>query len=156
MEAISESGEEPTQAVAADDDHDTGPLERFETIWTRLIGDFHMHRQVWAASFEAFAQVDHVPVVRQALADGIEQGHMGIVNVFKDVGMFKDLTDDAADPEQLRAVGSFHQALFMGVTAQLMVDPEREPSGADLAHALRLLLMSTRTELPAETSSPAS
>ncbi|MFF4354908.1 TetR/AcrR family transcriptional regulator [Streptomyces sp. NPDC001530] len=153
MEAISESGEELIQAVASDDDPDTSPLERFELIWTRVIGNFDMHRQVWAASFEAFAQVDHVPVVKQALADGIEQGRTGIVSVFKDVGMFKDITDELTDPEQIRALGSFYQALLMGVMAQLMVDPERAPSGSDLAQALRVLLMSMRADLPAEASS---
>ncbi|MET8679687.1 TetR/AcrR family transcriptional regulator [Streptomyces sp. NPDC004647] len=155
MEAISESGDELTQAVA-DNDPDARPLERFERVWTRLVDQFATHRQVWVASFEAFAQVDHAPVVREALADGIEQGREGIVSIFKDAGMFGDLADKVSDGELMRSVGSFYQALSMGVMAQLLVDPERAPTGRDLANALRVIAASMRTdlgeELPASTA----
>lgn len=135
VEAISESGLELFAALA-EGEPDAGPMERFETVWTRMIEQFPSERQLWLASFEAFAQVDHVPVVREALADGMEQGREGAVEVFKEVGMFKETTDEAT----LRAVGSFYHALVTGVIAQLLVDPEHAPTGKDLANALRAIV----------------
>ncbi|MFI8263623.1 MULTISPECIES: TetR/AcrR family transcriptional regulator [unclassified Streptomyces] len=138
MAAISESGDELISVSSASTASDLSPLERFEDIWTRLITHFPNYRQVWVASFEALAQADHAPVVRQALADGIEQGREGITSVFDDAGLLKNLTGPLSDSDK-RALGSFYQALFMGVMAQLLVDPDRAPSGSDIANALRIL-----------------
>ena len=38
--------------------------------------------------------------------------------------------------EKARAIGSLHQALISGVLVQLLIDPERAPSPADLAQAM--------------------
>jgi hypothetical protein len=41
-------------------------------------------------------------------------------------------------------VGSFYQALMSGVMVQWLIDPERAPSGRDLAEALRMILGSVQ------------
>jgi len=147
VEAISESGLELSAALA-EGERGAGPLERFETVWTRMIEQFPSERQLWLATFEAFAQVDHVPVVQEALADGMEQGREGAVEVFKEVGMFKETTDEAT----LRAVGSFYHALVTGVIAQLLVDPEHAPTGKDLADALRAIVATVHRDKAEATS----
>jgi AcrR family transcriptional regulator len=134
VEAVGDSGSE-LFAVLAEGEPDAGLLERFETVWTRMIEQFPTDRRVWLASFEAFAQVDHVQVVREALADGMEQGREGAVEIFKKIGMF----DETTDKNTLRAVGSFYHALVTGVIAQLLVDPEHAPTGEGLTDALRAI-----------------
>jgi AcrR family transcriptional regulator len=147
VEAISESGLELSAALA-ESGPDAGPMERFESVWTRMIEQFADERQLWLASFEAFAQVDHVPVVREALADGMEQGREGVVEVFKQAGMFQEITDEAT----LRAIGSFYHALVTGVIAQLLVDPEHAPTGKDLANALRAIVSAVHHDKAAAVS----
>jgi hypothetical protein len=69
-------------------------------------------------------------------------------------GMFQDMADFAPDEEDLRAVGSLFQSLVTGVMAQWLVDPDRAPTGQQLATALRVMLAWQRgaadsTEVPA-------
>ncbi|MDJ1132476.1 TetR/AcrR family transcriptional regulator [Streptomyces iconiensis] len=45
-----------------------------------------------------------------------------------------------------RAVGSVHMALVAGLTQQWLVDPERAPSAAELAHGLRVVARSLEAE----------
>ena len=56
--------------------------------------------------------------------------------------LFQDV--DAADEQLARTVGSFYEALLTGVWVQWQIDPERAPSGHDLAEALRLILSSVQ------------
>jgi hypothetical protein len=43
------------------------PIERFESLWTRVIESFEMHRPLWVASFETFVQAQHLPELREHL-----------------------------------------------------------------------------------------
>jgi hypothetical protein len=43
------------------------PIERFESIWTRVVEPFEMHRPLWVASFETFVQAQHSPELREHL-----------------------------------------------------------------------------------------
>lgn len=133
VQAIGEWGGELGRALAADVDPDAGPMERFEATWTRIVELFAKHRQLWAANFEVFAQVEHVPAVRQLLADAMEQGREGLGR------MFHALDGEVAE-ESVRTLGSFYQALVTGVMAQWLVDPEHAPTGRDLADALRAIV----------------
>jgi len=51
---------------------------------------------------------------------------------------------DPGDEKKARVLGSFYQALMSGVIVQWLIDPERAPSAADLAEALRLVSAETR------------
>ncbi|MFK4106528.1 TetR/AcrR family transcriptional regulator [Streptomyces sp. NPDC019531] len=136
--ALQDSAEELQRAMNADAEADTenvDPLQRFEAIWTRVIEQFTTHRQLWLASMEIFAQMDHVEAVREALSEGIEQGRAGMAEVFM------ELTSDGSDDAGVaRAAGSFYQALATGVMAQWLVDPDRAPTGRDLAIALQAIV----------------
>ena len=133
IEAIGEWGAELERALAASPDpRPSSPLGRFEAIWAGLIASFATHRNLWGASFESFAEIDRVPEVRRILADAMEQGRLGLEAMFRTAG-------GADDEASIRAVGSFYHALLTGVLAQWLVDPERAPSAADLAAALRTI-----------------
>jgi AcrR family transcriptional regulator len=148
LDALAESGEELARALSADTDPDAEPLARFEAVWTRIINEFVAHRALFQASFEIFAQADHEPGLREVLAEALQQGRGGMA------GMFQDMADFAPDEEDLRAVGSLFQSLVTGVMAQWLVDPDRAPTGQQLATALRVMLAWQRgaadsTEVPA-------
>jgi AcrR family transcriptional regulator len=133
IEALGEWADELGRALAAGADPDTGPIERFEAIWTRVIESFAAHRSLWAASFEMLAQIDQAPEVRAAVADAQERARLGLASLFHHL-------DPALDEQRAWMVGSFHLALLPGVMAQWLIDPERAPSGHDLAQALRTIV----------------
>jgi AcrR family transcriptional regulator len=137
IEAIGEWGDELERALTTDVEPVAGSIERFEAIWTRVIESFATHRTLWAASFESFGEIDRVPEVRQVLADAMQQGRLGLAQLFQNI--------DSADDEQTAwAVGSFYHALMTGVLAQWLTDPKRAPSGRDLTNALRMIVADAR------------
>ncbi|OLB74638.1 MAG: TetR family transcriptional regulator [Actinobacteria bacterium 13_2_20CM_2_71_6] len=138
FDAIGEFGDELERAMAADLDPDATPIQRFEAYWTRVLDSFAAHRQLWSATFEIFGQIDRVPAMRQLIADGLQQGREGWAMLLSGI-------DAAVEKEKAQAVGSFYQALLSGVLTQWLVDPERAPSGRDLADALRIISTSVAT-----------
>lgn len=146
IEAIDEWGEELERILATDTDidSDTDPMERFESIWTRVIDSFDAHRPLWVASFEAFMSAQHSPELREQLAEGHEEARFGLV------ALFRGIDESAVDERSARTVGSFYLALMSGLIVQWLVDRERSPSGRDIAEALRTILASVR---PAEKAS---
>ena len=144
MEALGEWGDELERILAAEADADADPMERFEEVWTRVIGSFEAHRPALVASFEAFVQAEHSPGLRGQIAAGHEEARLWLAALFEGIG-------DTADGEPARGVGSFYLALLNGLMIQWMLDPERAPSGRDMAEALRTILESVR---PAEQQAP--
>jgi AcrR family transcriptional regulator len=139
IQAIEEWGQEIGRALAADvaAAPDAPPLERFAAIWTRIIASFEAQRPLWVATFEALAQVERAPEVRRFLADALQQGREGLAMLFQNI-------DAATEKEKAQIVGSFYQALMSGGVVQWVTDPERTPSGRDLAEALRIVLGITK------------
>jgi AcrR family transcriptional regulator len=147
IEAIDEWGKETERILATDTDVDVDPIERFESIWTRLIESFETHRPVLVASFEAFAPAQHSPELRKQLADGQEEGRFGLA------ALFQRIDESTVDEKAARTVGSFYMALLSGLIAQWLVDPRRAPSGHDMAEGLRTILASVRGTEEAESQS---
>jgi AcrR family transcriptional regulator len=135
LEAIEEWGDELQRALAGDLPPRATPLERFEAIWARVIESFDTHRQLWKATYDAMTVAQHSPEVRAFLSDAMQQGRLGLAELFSGI-------DPAAGEKQAAVVGSFYQALLSGVWVQWVVDPERSPSGHDLAEALRVIMES--------------
>ena len=145
LEAIDDWGEELQRIFRDVPEIGTEPMGRFEAIWERVIESFQTHRALWISSFEAFAQAERSPELREQLADGQEQGRYGLV------ALFRKLDESTVDEGQARTEGSFYLALMSGLMVQWLVDPERAPSGADMADALRAILGNAR---PAEQTRP--
>lgn len=133
IEATGDWGEELERALTTDTEPDAPPMERFEAAWTRVVDSLAAHRPLWAAQFEIFAQIDRVPELRAFLADAQQQGRMGLAALLQNI-------DPEVEEEKARAVGGFYHALLSGVLVQWLTDPERAPSGRDLANALRTIL----------------
>ncbi|MEO7909630.1 MAG: TetR/AcrR family transcriptional regulator [Roseiflexaceae bacterium] len=141
-EAIEEWGEEFRRDLAATIDPTATPIERFESIWTGMIAAFDTHQPLWIATFEALAQAQHSPELRSFLADSLQEGRLGLAALFQN--------SDAADQKRAQAVGSLYQALMSGLIVQWVIDPERAPSGHDLAEALRTILGNTQPGVVAD------
>jgi AcrR family transcriptional regulator len=133
MQAIAEFGEQLAQAMATEVDPHATPLERFEQYWTRVIDTFAANRQIWLATFDVFGLAERVPQVRAALAEGLQDGRMAWARMLHNI-------DGAVEERKAWAVGSLHQALLSGVLVQWLIDPERAPTGSDLAYALRAIV----------------
>ncbi|MEV6771994.1 helix-turn-helix domain-containing protein [Nocardia sp. NPDC051030] len=110
--------------------------ERYEAVWTDLIRLFATDRELCMANIEVLAQIDHVPSVRESLADALEHGRGGLSQLF-------GATDQQYDEPTARAVGSFYQALVTGVMVQWMIDPAHAPTGPDMTRALQAIVAGT-------------
>jgi AcrR family transcriptional regulator len=139
IEAIDEWGEELERALITDTDVGSmDPIERFESIWTRVIESFEMHRPLWVASFEAFVQAQHSPDLREHLAAGHEEARFGLA------ALFQRIDERMVDERAGRTVGSFYLALMSGLMTQWLLDPQRAPSGRAMAEALRTIVASVQ------------
>lgn len=138
VESIMDWSREFERVLAADTDPAATPIDRFEAIWTRIVEQFANYRQLWISSFEIFAQAQHVPLVGQAVAAGLRQTRAGLAR------MFLDIAEENAD-ETSDLVGSFYQALVVGVLVQWLIDPHNAPTGHDLTRALQTMLAWPRT-----------
>jgi AcrR family transcriptional regulator len=132
FEAIGEWGEEIQRALSADLRQDASPIERFEWYWTRVTDSFSTHRELWAATMDILAQVDRVPAVREAIAQGFQDGRLTWASLLQRI-------DPKTEQKKAWAVGSFYQALLSGVLVQWLIDPRHAPSGRDLTEALGVI-----------------
>ncbi|MCP2342717.1 TetR/AcrR family transcriptional regulator [Actinomadura rupiterrae] len=134
MAAAEEWGHELEAALADVGDLPADPIGRFERTWTRVIELFERHRPLWSAQFDAITQLDHVPEVRAFFAEAQQRAQRGLVVL---------LLDGAELPERTEAaVGQFYHALLSGAMTQWLIDPDRAPTGASLAEALRAIVES--------------
>jgi AcrR family transcriptional regulator len=142
IEAIDEWGEELKGALITDTDVGSmDPIERFESIWTRVIESFEAHRPLWVATFEAFVQAQHSPELREQLAAGHEEARFGLA------ALFQGTDESMVDERVAQTVGSFYVALMSGLITQWLLDAQRAPSGGAMAEALRTIVASVqRTE----------
>jgi AcrR family transcriptional regulator len=142
IEAIDEWGEELKGALITDADVGSmDPIERFESIWTRVIESFEAHRPLWVATFEAFVQAQHSPELREQLAAGHEEARFGLA------ALFQGTDESMVDERVAQTVGSFYVALMSGLITQWLLDAQRAPSGGAMAEALRTIVASVqRTE----------
>ena len=142
IEAIDEWGEELKGALITDADVGSmDPIERFESIWTRVIESFEAHRPLWVATFEAFMQAQHSPELREQLAAGHEEARFGLA------ALFQGTDESMVDERVAQTVGSFYVALMSGLITQWLLDAQRAPSGGAMAEALRTIVASVqRTE----------
>ena len=147
IEAIDEWGQQLQRNLAADASRYAAmePLERFAAVWARILDSFETQRALWVATLEVAAQIERAPEVRAFLAEALQQGRLGLAELFQGI-------DPVTDEHTAWLVGSLYQALMSGVAIQWLADPARAPSGADLAHALRIITQSVEDEGSGEDS----
>jgi AcrR family transcriptional regulator len=107
----------------------TDPVDRLAAVLDALAAAFEQDRSTTIASVEAFARSPRSPEVRERLAALYAEFRSQVAAVV--LGVEQD-----GDEQH---VGSLGLALIDGVALQWLVDPERAPSGAEIATALRAL-----------------
>jgi AcrR family transcriptional regulator len=133
MNATGEWAEQLERVLEAEVAADASPLDRFEAVWTRVIDSLASYRPLWAAQFEIMAQADAAPEIRAFLGDAIERGRLGLAALLQHI-------DPVADQDNARAVGGFYHAILSGLLVQWLTDPDRAPTGHELAKGMRLVL----------------
>ncbi|CAM3686111.1 TetR/AcrR family transcriptional regulator [Nocardiopsis rhodophaea] len=130
IQACTEWYEELERALLVELAPAAGALDRFETVWSRVVELFDEHRSLWIANFEALAQIERAPEVRRILAASQQAVREAMASWFPD-------QDSGGERKPPPEVGALLQALLMGVMAQWLIDPQSAPSGRDLANGLR-------------------
>lgn len=128
IRALDEWGDTMANAVAQDSDGD--PLA---AQWAAMISTFATQRSLWRATIDAAVQAEHHPKLRELLADGQEEGRRGGA-----AGLL-GVPEDEVPEDAVRTLGSVQNALIAGVMMQWILDPERAPSGSEVAAGLRML-----------------
>ncbi|MFF4414368.1 TetR/AcrR family transcriptional regulator [Streptosporangium sp. NPDC001559] len=123
VEATAEWADKLRQAMAGE-----VPREGDETLWQQAIELLDLHRPVFVASIEVFAQAERRPRLRQALADAQEAARLELTHW---------LAEATSPPATQRAVGAFYLTLLTGLIMQRLIDPERAPTAESLTQALR-------------------
>jgi AcrR family transcriptional regulator len=130
VQATMEWGDEMVAAITGVDEPD--PYRRFELAWDAVLATFAAHRQMLAAHFEAVIQAVHSTEVRDFFDQALDEARYGLAELFYGL-------DREADGETAWAVGCFLNAMLTGLMAGWIVSPERAPTGAQLAAALRVV-----------------
>ncbi|AKT40707.1 TetR/AcrR family transcriptional regulator [Chondromyces crocatus] len=120
------------------------PAQQFELTWSRMLASFAEIRPVLVGSVEAFPQAERVPALREQLAQAHEKARMGLAAMFH-------AAQPTKDERAVRAVGSVHLTLLIGVLIQWLIDPARAPTASELAEGLRQV---AATMHPASTMHP--
>ncbi|MEV7772768.1 TetR/AcrR family transcriptional regulator [Kitasatospora sp. NPDC086791] len=132
IEAIGEMGAALGEVVIVANQVSDDPEKRFAAVWDGLRDVFVEHRGLWAAQFEALAQVEHAPELAEAFAGAQKDGRLGLA------ALFQGLPEVVDDEEQI-ARGAFYQTLLAGYAAQWLAAPELAPSGQEFLRGLRLV-----------------
>jgi hypothetical protein len=74
----------------------------------------------------------HVPELLEALSKMQGEAREGLARLFGSA-------DENTEPDTAQQVGTFYQALMLGVIALWLFDPEKAPTGEDLAKAIQLV-----------------
>ena len=113
------------------------PAEAYERMWDELLAQARAHPRMWLLSMDLFLQAQRQPELMPQLTDGIRQGRSGVAGIVSGV-------PEADVPEPtVRTLGMVQMALMSGVIMQMLADPERAPTGADVLAGLRALVKIT-------------
>ncbi|WP_081240939.1 TetR/AcrR family transcriptional regulator [Streptomyces viridosporus] len=108
-----------------------GSLERFERVWSNIIGTMKEPGSVWRLSMEVLALGDQLPEVREHLAVAQREAGRGLVGLLMG-GREEDVSDETAD-----TLGRLYVTLMTGLIAQWTFDPGTAPEADQLTAGLR-------------------
>ncbi|TQM37614.1 TetR/AcrR family transcriptional regulator [Pseudonocardia cypriaca] len=119
--------------AALREQRDGAPTDRLAAFLDVVIGNTRTERALAAASLQWVAQIEFSDRVRGELAETYARARREFA------AMLLGVDADEVDDDIARAVGSLGLALVNGVVLQALIDPERAPSGRDVAAAVRAL-----------------
>ena len=133
-QALDEWGDEVATTMTAGLGSDADARERFVATWKLALGTLSSptSRALWVTQFEVLSQGAHLPELLKNLSELQGEAREGVATLFGSV-------DPDDDPATVQLVGSFLQALLLGVVALSLFDAEKAPTGEDLAKAIELI-----------------
>ncbi|MGW7608854.1 TetR/AcrR family transcriptional regulator [Streptomyces sp. NPDC054766] len=137
VELVQEWGEKFDSPVAREVEPG-GSMERFHSVWARMLESFEDYRPVWAASMEIVTQGERVPELRDLMAKAQIEGRSGLV------AMFTGQDEETLDEQTVKSLGGFYQALLNGLMVQWLFDPASASTADDLAEGLRRVIAGVR------------
>lgn len=117
-----------------------GSLERFERVWSNIIGTMKDPGSIWRLSMEILALGDRLPEVRERLAVAQRAAGRGLIPLLMG-GSEEDVSDEEAD-----TLGQFYVTLMTGLIAQWTFDPKSAPDGEQLTAGLRRVIEAAATD----------
>lgn len=109
------------------------PVDRLEAFLTGVREGQEQNRAITVASVHAFAQFEYSPPLRDELARTYEESRRDLA------ALILEREPDEIDDDTALTLGSLALCLINGMVLQWLVDPDRAPTPADLAAALRRL-----------------
>jgi AcrR family transcriptional regulator len=133
-QALSEWSDELGRTMGAGPNAGAAPQDRFAATWASVIDTLSdpVSRALWTTQFEVLSQGSQLPDLLQAVATLQGETRDSLAALF-------GVADDDSDSASAQRVGSFLQALLLGVVALTMFDPERAPRGEDIADSVQLI-----------------
>ncbi len=131
LEATGEWGEAVGAALVSAEDSTMTPQERFAATWDRVGETFVEYRGLWAAQYEAIAQIDRTPELKEALGGVQRVARLALSAIFQGL-------PEVPDAEEELILGTFYQALLAGYAVQWLLDADQAPSGQDFLRGLQL------------------
>jgi AcrR family transcriptional regulator len=113
------------------------PTDRLAAFLDVVIKGVRADPAMAAASVQWVAQIGFSEQVRGRLAETYADARRSFA------AMLLQVDEDAVGDESARRVGSLGLALVNGLVLQWLIDPDRAPSGRDMAAALRALVLSS-------------
>jgi AcrR family transcriptional regulator len=132
-QALGDWSDELGRTMSADPTAEAAPRDRFAATWASVIDTLSdpVSRALWTTQFEVLSQGSRLPDLLQAVATAQGEVRESLAALF-------GVGDDSGEATT-RRVGSFLQALLLGVVALTLFDPERAPRGDDIAASIQLI-----------------
>jgi AcrR family transcriptional regulator len=111
-----------------------GSVERFQGVWSNIIGTMRDPGSIWHLSMEVLVMGDEMPEVRDHLALAQREAARGLVPLLMG-GREEDVSDETVD-----TVGMFYVTLMTGLIALWTFDPKTAPGAEQLAEGLRQVI----------------
>ncbi len=133
-QALDEWGAEVGRTMAAGLTPNDDGRERFVATWGQAVQTLSSPagRALWVTQYEVLSLGAHLPELLAELSKQQGGAREGLATLF-------GATDKDTDPEAVQQVGTFYQALLLGVIALWLVDPSKAPKGEDLAKAIQVV-----------------
>ncbi|MFC8740743.1 MULTISPECIES: TetR/AcrR family transcriptional regulator [Streptomyces] len=116
------------------DGTEPGSVERFQQVWSNIVGTMREPGSVWRLSMEVLVMGDRMPELRDHLGRAQREAGRGIIPLLMG-GREEDVTDETTD-----TLGAFYVTLMTGLIAQWNFDPKSAPDADALTEGLRRVI----------------
>ncbi|UIX30558.1 TetR/AcrR family transcriptional regulator [Streptomyces sp. GQFP] len=131
---VEELSDDFAPAVGPAEGSEPGSLDRFQDVWSNIIGTMQRPGSLWRLSVEIVAMGDQLPAVRDHLALAQREAARGIIPLFLG-GREEDVPEEDVD-----SVGKFYNTLMTGLITQWVFDPATAPTADQLTEGLRRVI----------------